>query len=82
MKNFLMLSMILLLITITGCTSKPKAEIVLPPEPQREELPEVQSIQDLAHTLNYYEHLVQSWEAWAESVKNIINVENPSQSGK
>ena len=77
-----MLSMILLLTIITGCTSKPKAETVLPPEPQREELPEVRTIEDLAYTINYYEHLVQSWEAWADSVKNIIGVENPSQSGK
>jgi hypothetical protein len=67
---------------MTGCASKPKAEIVLPPEPQREELPDVQTVADLARTLNYYEHLVQSWEAWAESVKNIIGEKNPSQSGK
>jgi hypothetical protein len=74
--------MTLLVVIMTGCASKPKAEIVLPPEPQREELPEVRTIEDLAYTINYYEHLVQSWEAWADSVKKIINVENPSQSGK
>jgi hypothetical protein len=77
-----MLLTILLLTITTGCVSKPKAEIVLPPEPQREELPEVRTIEDLAYTINYYEHLVQSWEAWADSVKKIINVENPSQSGQ
>lgn len=77
-----MLSMILLVIITTGCVSKPQAEVVLPPEPQREELPEVRTIEDLAYTINYYEHLVQSWEAWADSVKNIIGIESPSQSGK
>ena len=54
---------------------------MFPPEPERDQLPEVQSVEDLARTINYYEHLVQEWELWAESVKNIIGV-NPSQSGK
>jgi len=67
---------------MTGCISKPRAEIILPPEPQREELPEVKTVEDLGHTINYYEHLVQSWEAWADSVKKIIGEESPSQPGK
>lgn len=76
-----MLIALWMLIT-TGCISKPRTDVILPPEPQREELPEAKTIEDLGLTINYYEHLVQSWEAWAISVKKIIGEKNPSQSGK
>jgi hypothetical protein len=69
------------MLIITGCVSKPRAEIILPPEPQREELPEIKTMSDIAHVLNYYEHLVEKWELWANSVKIIVS-ENPSQSGQ
>lgn len=42
----------------------------------------MQTLADVAHALNYYEHLVESWEAWAETVKKMVTAENPSQSGK
>lgn len=61
---------------MSGCVSKPRTEIVLPPKPEREPLPEVRTIEDLGHTINYYEHLVQKWELWGETVENIIS-ENP-----
>ena len=66
---------VLFAITMTGCVTKPKAEIILPPMPERQELKEPQDLKDLAELLNYYEHLVQDWEAWGESVTNIV--ENP-----
>lgn len=66
----------LLILTTQGCVSKPKAEIVLPPKPEREEMPEVQTLADIATLLNYYEHLVQKWEAWGDAVDQITS-ENP-----
>lgn len=63
----------LLLIPITvGCRSVPKREIVLPPKPQREVLPEVHNIQDVSLLITYYESLVQSWENWGDKVEKII----------
>lgn len=46
---------------------------MLPPKPEREELPEPTSIQDLVEDLNYYECLVEDWENWADKVEKIIN---------
>lgn len=70
--------MLLLLLTTIGCVSKPKAEIVLPPEPEREELAEVHSTAEMAERINYYEHLIQLWENWASDVKGIIKANNDS----
>lgn len=66
----------LLILTTQSCVSKPKAEIVLPPKPEREEMPEVKTMADIAQVLNYYEHLVQKWEAWGQAVEDITS-ENP-----
>lgn len=49
---------------------------MLPPKPEREEIGEIKTISDCALALNYYEHLVQQWEIWGETVENIIS-ENP-----
>ena len=57
---------------MSGCGSVPKAEIVLPPKPQREELTEIKTLDDVTNALNYYEHLVQKWELWGESVECIV----------
>jgi hypothetical protein len=61
-----------------GCATKPKpnVEIVIPPQPQRKEMPQVQTMTDVAKVLNYYEHLVQEWEAWGATVEKITS-ENP-----
>ena len=56
--------------------TKPKAEIVLPPKPERQEMPEVKTMADIATVLNYYEHLVQKWEVWGAAVEDITS-ENP-----
>ena len=68
---------VLLVLTTTACVSKPEPqkEIILPPEPQRLEQKAPETLKDLADLLNYYEHLVQEWEAWGESVTRMI--ENP-----
>jgi hypothetical protein len=63
----------LLTLTIQSCASKPETEIILPPQPQRRELPEAKTMADIATTLNYYEHLVQEWEAWGETAERLIS---------
>jgi hypothetical protein len=40
--------------------------------PERQEQPAPTDLKDLARLLNYYEHLVQQWESWGESVERII----------
>ena len=68
--------MILLPLTIQGCkTTKIEKEIVLPPKPQRQELKSPESLSDLADVLNYYEHLVQEYEVWADTVDAILTEE-------
>ena len=65
--------MILLLLTIQGCkTTKVEKEIELPPKPQRIEQKEPETLSDLADLLNYYEHLVEQWENWADCAEKLI----------
>lgn len=65
--------MILLPLIIQGCkTTKVENEIELPPKPERVEQKEPENLSDLADLLNYYEHLVQDWELWADTVTKII----------
>ena len=65
---------VLLALTTTACVGKPapQPQLTLPPQPQRQELKEPKTMQDIADQLNYYEHLVQEWEAWGERVTNIV----------
>lgn len=66
----------LLALTTTGCVSKPKGpQKHLPPMPQRQELPPIETTADLVETLNYYEHLVQEWESWGLTAQAIIEGE-------
>lgn len=69
--------MLLLALTMTSCKSKPKndKQKVLPPFPQRQELAPIETTADLVEALNYYEHLVQEWEAWGETAQTIIEEE-------
>lgn len=71
------MSLILSLILITtGCrTTKVEREIVLPPKPQRQELKAPKDLKDLADLLNYYEHLVEDWENWGNTVSKLIETE-------
>ena len=52
------------------------SDIVLPPKPQREEIAPVKDIKDAAMVINYYEHLVQEWENWAETVEVQVGGKN------
>jgi hypothetical protein len=69
--------MLLLALTTASCASKTKKEKekVLPPFPQRSELAPIETTADLVEALNYYEHLVQEWEAWGEYAQAVIDGE-------
>lgn len=56
---------------MSGCATT-RNEFVLPPEPERQELKEPESLKDLALTLNYYEGMLEEWEAWGAAVKRIV----------
>lgn len=62
------------MLTITGCRTT-KIEIELPPKPQREEMEAPKDLKGIAEVLNYYEHKLQEWEAWADSVEAILTEE-------
>lgn len=59
-------------LTMTGCVTRPKAKVILPPMPQRAEMKEPQSLAEIALYINYLEHLVQQWEEWGERTQNIV----------
>ena len=67
--------MLLSILIILGCKTPnvEEMDITLPPKPQRRELKQAESIQDIANILNYYEHLVQEWETWGDSVETIVS---------
>ena len=67
--------MLLSMLTMTGCKTTKKQEastITLPPKPQRQELTRPESLKDYAQILNYYEHLVQEWEEWGDTVSLMV----------
>ena len=65
--------MILLPLIIQGCkTTKVEKEIELPPKPERVEQKEPENLSDIADLLNYYEHLVEQWENWADCTEKLI----------
>ena len=65
--------MILLPLIIQGCkTTKVENEIELPPKPERVEQKVPESLSDLADLLNYYEHLVEQWDNWADRAEKLI----------
>ena len=75
----------LLLLITTGCTTSTNTvDITLPPKPARSEIGEVKTLSDFARVLNYYETLVEQWEAWGDSVDGILNdnVQNDTKKKK
>ena len=69
-KKLLVFLVILFLGITTGCqTTKQKNE--LPPKPERQEIQAPQTLKDCAEIINYYEHLVEEWEAWGELVEEM-----------
>ena len=59
---------------MTGCktTEQKKNEITLPQKQQRKELTTPETLKDYAQILNYYEHLVQQWEEWGDTVSLMV----------
>ena len=83
MKKYLKLLIMLWPLIILSCKSVPEErKITLPPMPEREELPTVSSIKDMAEIIVKQEALIESWEAWAQNVKGLIEEENPNDSNK
>ena len=66
------------MLTITGCVSNPKAEIVLPPKPERAERKHISNIREAALVIAYYEEQLLLWENWGDSVTNIVDKINDS----
>ena len=77
MKKLSILLILFSLLITTGCvtTKKEKTKIVLPPVPEREEMPMIETTKDIAKVINYYEHLVQKWESWGDSVILLVGGE-------
>jgi hypothetical protein len=48
--------------------------LTLPPKPQRQEIKEPESVEDLAEIINYYEHLVEEWEQWGSDVEKLVDL--------
>ena len=46
--------------------------VILPPFPQRQSLETPKTLKDYAYVILYYEALVQEWEAWGQTVTDII----------
>ena len=75
MKKLVILLVLLFLPIMTGCKTTEKiiqTKYVLPPKPQRKEIQAPQTVQDYAKILNYYEHLVEEWEAWSILVEKTV----------
>ena len=81
MKKYLKLLIMLWLLIILSCKSVPEEKkITLPPMPEREELPTVSSVKDMADIIIKQEALIESWEAWGQNVKGLIEGANPDDS--
>ena len=65
------------MLIITGCkTTKEAEKIELPPKPERELIEAPKDLKGIAELLNYYEHKLQEWEAWSDTVEKLIDPEN------
>ena len=65
---------------MSGCQTEIPVQIeyTLPAEPTRQEIfiPENITLIECITIIIYYEHLLQQWEAWGVTVKNIILTES------
>ena len=59
-------------LTTTGCRTTKVIEIELPPKPEREEIEAPKDLKGIAELLNYYEHKLQEYEVWADTVTKMI----------
>lgn len=55
---------------MTGCVTNRRIE--LPPEPERKEIETPRNYKEAAQVINYYEHLVQEWEEWGDTVSLMV----------
>lgn len=65
-----MLFPVLLIPIMTGCVTT-SHKIELPPKPERKEIEAPQNLKDCVQIINYYEHLVQEWELWGDTVEKL-----------
>lgn len=65
-----MLCVTFFIIIIQGCKTCPDYKPILPQEPNRKEITEEMSLEEI---IIYYDFLVRSWEQWAIDVKSILN---------
>lgn len=73
MKKLAILFLLLFLPIMTGCkTTEIRTVYVLPPKPQRKTLQAPQELKDYAEIINYYEHLVEQWELWGDTVSQCL----------
>lgn len=73
MKKLVILLVLLFLPIMTGCkTTEIRTVYVLPPKPQRKTLQAPQELKDYAEIINYYEHLVEQWELWGDTVSQCL----------
>lgn len=75
----------LFLLITSGCTTSTNTvDITLPPKPERSEIGEVKTLSDFARVLNYYENLVEQWEAWGDAIDGILSddVQNDTKKKK
>jgi len=77
----MILLMILFVLIMSACVTNKEiitVKYVLPPIPQREELPQLTqnpTAEDYLLIINYYEHLVQQWELWGNNVNKLLSLE-------
>lgn len=69
-----MLPLLLMLIT-AGCVTRTECELSLPPKPERQEIAPPESARDYARIIVYYEYLVREWEAWGDTVSDMVGEE-------
>lgn len=65
----------LLSVLIISCATTTKAEIILPPKPQRKMQNNATSVKEMAELVVYYDSLIQEWELWGNDVESIVSKE-------
>jgi len=55
---------------MTSCITT-SHNLELPPKPERKELEAPHDLKDCVQIINYYEHLVQEWELWGDTVEEL-----------
>lgn len=56
---------------MTGCVTT-RAQIELPPMPEREQIETPHTLEEIVRTMLYYEILVEQWEVWGKTVENSL----------